>query len=85
MYKVVITEYAVRQLKKINKQMVVQLKATIAKLAQNSRPPNYKKLTNQEACRIRVSNFRIIYQIYDSKLIVLVVEVADRKKGYKRK
>ena len=85
MYEVVISEYAIRQLKKINRQMVASLKAAIAGLANNPRPQNHIKLTNQEAYRVRVGNYRIIYEINDSELTVLVVEVADRKKVYKRK
>lgn len=85
MYNVVITEYAIRQLKKINKQMVALIKEAIAELAQNPRPHNYIKLTNFEAYRIRVGNYRIIYEINDSVLTVIVVEVADRKQVYKKK
>lgn len=85
MYNVVITEYAIRQLKKINKQMVALIREAIAELAQNPRPHNHIKLTNLEAYRVRVGNYRIIYEINDSILTVIVVEVADRKQGYKKK
>ncbi len=85
MYNVVISRYAIRQLKKINRQMVASLKAAIAGLSSNPRPQNHIKPTNQEAYRVRVGNYRIIYEINDSELTVLVVEVADRKKVYKRK
>ena len=85
MYSIVITEYAIRQLKKINKQMVASIKEAIAELAQNPRPHNHIKLTNVEAYRVRVGNYRIIYEINDNVLIVTVVEIADRKQAYKKK
>ncbi|AUD01936.1 type II toxin-antitoxin system RelE family toxin [Spirosoma pollinicola] len=85
MYRIVITEYALRQLKKINMQMIASLKEAIADLAQNPRPHNHIKLTNIDAYRIRVGNYRIIYEIQDSVLTITVVEIADRKQAYKKK
>ncbi len=85
MYDVVLSEYAIRQLKKINRQVIASLKTAIAGLAHDPRPHNYIKLTNQEAYRIRVGNYRIIYEINDNELTVLVVEVADRKEAYRKK
>ncbi len=85
MYSIVITEYAIRQLKKINRQMVASIQEAIAELALNPRPHNYIKLTNIEAYRIRVGNYRVIYEINDNVLIITVVEIADRKQVYKKK
>lgn len=52
-------------------------------LADDPRPPGYIKLTGIEAYRVRVGDYRIVYQIHDDRLIVLVVRVADRKDIYK--
>ena len=84
-YIIVITEYATRQLKKVNRQMVAKLKESIAALANDPRPYNHIKLTNVEAYRIRVGNYRIVYEINDNVLTVTVVEVSDRKETYKKK
>lgn len=84
-YTIIITEYATRQLKKVNRQMVAKLKESIAALATDPRPHNYIKLTNVEAYRIRVGNYRIVYEINDNVLTVTVVEVSDRKETYKKK
>ncbi|WP_157579131.1 type II toxin-antitoxin system RelE family toxin [Spirosoma montaniterrae] len=70
MYTIVITEYAIRQLKKLDRQLITSIKAAIAGLAQNPRPHNYIKLTNVEAYRIRVGTYRIIYEINDTILTV---------------
>lgn len=85
MYSIVITEYAIRQLKKINRQMVASIQEAIAELASNPRPHNHIKLTNIEAYRIRVGNYRVIYEINDSVLTITVVEIADWKQIYKKK
>mgnify|MGYP002777523199 FL=1 len=48
-YTVVLTEYAVRQLKKLPPQVVAKLKLAIAKLANDPRPHDHIKLTDVEA------------------------------------
>jgi hypothetical protein len=58
---------------------VAPIKVAIAELAQNPRPHNHIKLTNFEAYRIRVGNYRVIPEINDNVLLVTVVEIADRK------
>ena len=65
--------------------MVAPLKDAIAELAQNPRPHNHIKLTNIEAYRVRVGNYRIVYEINDNVLTVRSVEIADRKQVDKRK
>ncbi|MBO0939565.1 type II toxin-antitoxin system RelE/ParE family toxin [Fibrella sp. HMF5335] len=85
MYTVVITEYAIRQLKKLSPQVVTKIKEAIADLMYEPRPHNHIKLTNVEAYRIRVGNYRVIYEINDSVLTISVVEVADRKEVYKKR
>ncbi len=40
------------------------------------------KLTGNEYYRVRVGNYRVIYEIRDAVLIVLVIKVAHRRKAY---
>ena len=51
-------------------------------LADNPRPSGCKKLKNCEAYRIRVGNYRVIYEIHDNVLVVLIVKVAHRREVY---
>ena len=55
----------------------------IQKLAKEPRSVDCKKLSAQERYRIRVGNFRILYEIQDVVLIVTVVRVAHRKDFYR--
>lgn len=84
-YTIAITEYVVRQLKKLPPQVVSKLKESIAALATNPRPHNHIKLTNVDAYRVWVGDYRIVYEINDSVLTVTVVEVSDRKETYKKR
>jgi mRNA interferase RelE/StbE len=54
-------------------------------LTVNPRPSGSLKLTGQEAYRIRVGDYRVIYTIHDDRLIVLVIDVGHRRDVYRRK
>ena len=67
--------------KKIRRQVVRKLDA----LAGNPRPPKCKRLGEADHLyRVRSGDFRILYQIQDKVLKVLVVRVGDRKNVYSR-
>ena len=51
-------------------------------LATDCRPAGYKKLKGLEAYRIRVGNYRIIYEIKDNILTIEVVAIGHRKDVY---
>ena len=52
-------------------------------LAENPRPPGAIKLTGQDAYRIRIGDYRVIYAIADKQLVVLVVDVGHRWDVYR--
>ena len=55
---------------------------TIHKLSSNPRPRGCKKLKGRDAYRIRVGDYRVVYEIYDDVLVILVVRVAHRREVY---
>lgn len=56
----------------------------IDSLALNPRPPNCVKLTGEKnTWRVRVSNWRILYEINDDRLLVLVIRIANRREVYR--
>jgi mRNA interferase RelE/StbE len=83
MYTVFIERYAQKQIAKLDKKIIPIVKDTIAGLAFNPRPHGYKKLKGEEAYRICIGDYRIIYEIEDDKIIVIVVSVGHRKDIYK--
>ncbi len=54
----------------------------IRALVENPRPPGCLKLTNREGWRIRVSNYRVIYEIDDEQKIITVLQIAHRRDVY---
>ncbi|MCX6940689.1 MAG: type II toxin-antitoxin system RelE/ParE family toxin [Verrucomicrobia bacterium] len=48
------------------------------------RPPRSIKLTGEETVwRVRVGDYRILYEIFDQKLNILVIRIADRRDAYR--
>lgn len=61
-----------------------QLFAHIDALASNPRPAGCKLLyADEKLYRIRSGNYRIIYQIRDKILLVVIVKIGDRKNIYR--
>ncbi len=82
-YKLSIRRKAQKQLAKLHANDYKKVKQTILELATNPRPTGSKKLRGRAGWRVRQGNYRIIYEIEDSQLIVTVLEVGDRKDIYK--
>lgn len=82
MYKILIEKNAQKQLEKIPEPDYSRVKVAILDLAGNPRPRGYKKLKGREGYRIRQGNYRIIYEIHDNTLTVLVLVAGHRKDVY---
>jgi len=82
-YAVLIERRAQRALSRIPQQERDRIAATIRRLADEPRPHGVKKLTGREAWRIRVGDYRILYEIHDDRLVVLVVEIGHRRQVYR--
>jgi mRNA interferase RelE/StbE len=57
--------------------------AAIYALADDPRPPGCKKLVDRDGWRIRVGDYRVIYNIDDTALVVTVVEEGHRRDVYR--
>jgi len=82
-YRVAINKRAVKALEKINEPNYSKIKTAILNLGNNPRPSGFKKLRGRDAYRIRVVDYRIIYEILDEILLIDVIELGHRKNIYK--
>ena len=58
--------------------------AAIDALAESPRPPGCVKLAGEDnVWRVRVGNYRILYEILDGQLVVLGVRIAIRSEAYR--
>ena len=83
-YEIELASAARRQLRRLPPAVQARLRPRIDALADEPRPPGSEKLTaEQDRYRIRVGDYRIIYEIHDRVLLVLVVEVGHRREVYR--
>jgi len=60
-----------------------RLLARIESLAEQPRPPGAEKLSEQERYRIRQGDYRVVYEIHDERVLVVVVRVGHRREVYR--
>ena len=72
-----------KDLRPIPKSDVERILRRIDQLADNPRVFGAEKLSDQEKYRVRQGNYRIIYEIQDDVLIVVVVQVGHRREVYR--
>jgi mRNA interferase RelE/StbE len=82
-YDVLIEPVARRALGKLPRDVQARLMARIEALSINPRPSGVVKLSGHEAYRIRVGDYRVIYAMVDDRLLVLVVDVGNRRDVYR--
>ena len=83
-YTVLFEKKYIKDLKHIHPNYHKAIKDTVLSLAENPRPNGYIKLKDSENLfRIRIDPYRIIYTIQDDKLLILVLEIGNRKDIYK--
>ena len=79
-YRVEVAPAAVRQLRKLNMDARRRVQAAVELLADQPRPNAAKKLVGGDGeWRVRTGDYRIIYEIRDDVLLVLVVAVGHRR------
>ena len=82
-YELLINPKAEKALSKIDNRMALKVRNCIRALVLNPRPSGVKKLKGSDnAYQVRVGDYRIIYEIYDSKVLILIVNIGHRKEIY---
>jgi len=82
-YSLVFKKSVAKDFRGIPNQDVKRLLKRIDLLRENPRAVGSVKLSGQERYRVRQGVYRIVYEIQDLKLVVLVVKVAHRSEVYK--
>ena len=82
-YEVRVSDKARKEIDRIPAKYAAKVEAAIEALADNPRPHGSLKLQGRDAYRIRVGDYRIVYTISDRQLLVMVIEVGNRKDIYR--
>jgi mRNA interferase RelE/StbE len=84
-YTVELSPRAAKSFRALPREAQRHVQEHIDDLAKNPRPHGYIKLKGvEDAYRIRSGKYRIIYEIHDGRLVVLVLGIAHRKDVYRR-
>jgi mRNA interferase RelE/StbE len=82
-YTILMLRRAQRELAKLPIEAYEPIRDAIYALAETSRPPACLKLKNREGWRIRIGDYRVIYEIDDEQKVVTVLDVGNRRDIYR--
>ena len=82
-YRVTILRRAQRELGALEGEAYTRVRDAIGELAEDPRPSGCLKLTGRDGWRIRMGNYRVVYEIDDSAQIVIVLHVGHRRDVYR--
>ena len=73
-----------KDIERLPADFVQRIRDAILGLSQNPRPTGCKKLKGFEnKYRIRVGDYRVIYEIHEKTVVVLIVQISHRKDAYR--
>jgi mRNA interferase RelE/StbE len=82
-YDLVFKKSVAKDLRAIQKQDVKRIMQRILSLADEPRPTGCEQLSSQQRYRVRQGAYRIIYEINEDRLILLVVKIGHRPEVYR--
>lgn len=82
-WRVEISRRAEKSLDSLPEKLSKRILAKAHALGDDPRPPGCVKLTGMALWRIRVGDYRVIYEIRDDVLLVLVIEIGHRREVYR--
>ena len=82
-FEVIFKQSVAKDLRQIPKKDIARILKRIEALRAEPRPPNVEKLSGQEKYRIRQGVYRILYEIRDNELIIVVVKIGHRRDVYR--
>ena len=82
-YRVILPKSVQKELDRLPEDAVRRILARLAELETNPRPTDVKKLKGRKAWRIRVGDYRVIYEIHNRQLQILVITIGHRREVYR--
>ncbi len=75
---------SVKELEKLPRQMISKIVSAVDDLSKDPYPQGVRKLVGSERTyRIRVGDYRVIYDAFESRLIIEIIRVRHRKDAYR--
>ena len=85
MYKINFTKQAYKSLRRVPRDIVDRMRERLDQIAQDpyAQSANVTKLQNRAGYRLRVGDWRVIYDLQDEELVILVLKVGPRGDVYR--
>ena len=84
-YRLTFKKSVAKDLRLIPKGDVRRILKRIEAFAEDPRPMGCEKLSGQERFRVRQGVYRIVYEIQDEELVIVVVKVGHRREVYRER
>jgi mRNA interferase RelE/StbE len=82
-FQIILPKSVQKELDRLPDEIANRILARLAGLETNPRPADVKKLKGRDAWRIRVGDYRVIYEIHDRVLQIIVITVGHRCEIYR--
>ena len=82
-YTIHILRSAQKQISRINSKDQDHIITAIRSLSENPRPTGCINLSGRPAWRIRVGDYRVIYEIRNEQLLIMVISIGHRREVYR--
>jgi mRNA interferase RelE/StbE len=82
-YRVILPKSVQKELDRLPNDVAARIMGRLRALESNPRPADVKKLKGRPAWRVRVGDYRILYEIHDRELVVIVVTIGHRREVYR--
>lgn len=76
---------AARKFRKLSQDIQDRLEPRIEALKYDPRPPAVEKISGkQNTFRLRVGDYRVLYEVYDTHLVISVIHLGHRREVYRQ-
>lgn len=82
-FQIILPKSVQKELDRLPDEILNRILARLAALEVNPRPADVKKLKGRDAWRIRAGDYRVIYEIHDRVLQIIVITVGHRREIYR--
>jgi mRNA interferase RelE/StbE len=83
MYTIEFLKPAAKDYKKLPQDVAERVDKALEELKKDPRPVNSKKLKTTDFYRIRVGDYRVMYEIQEGKLVILLLRIRHRREVYR--
>ena len=82
-FQIILPKSVQKELDRLPDEIANRILARLAGLEINPRPAEVKKLKGRDAWRVRVGDYRVIYEIHDRVLQIIVITIGHRREVYR--